>query len=706
MIKQKHQEAHLRDERRLLGEMSGCPWIVQLHRTFEDDCNVYMLLEYLKGGELFTLLRRASCLSTQDTLFYASEIVCALDALHSKGIAYRDLKPENVLLDQYGHVKLVDMGFAKKIGSKKTTTMCGTPEYLAPEIVLGLGHNCAADWWSLGVLIYELLAGFSPFSANTFQETYHRISRASYCFPDHFDSVTKDLISKLLVPNPDFRLGNMRGGTSDIMMHPFFSSINWNEVRSWSGKPSDLNDDSGSENTISPSSPRSEASSSDMEHIFVNFDATWMPQEPAFDFAPSHAASPLATSSASLTAPSSLFSSSNTLSSSNSTLNPSGEATLHPLFPLVPSPLHCSASHSSSMTGITELQHIRLATEEKITWSQAQGGPTASQSLSSSQSAFMVTDASKCSAASSFAAKAAVIADATNLNAPPILRTSKKPTIVVKQRKSSRRQTRISKRQPKSQRSLKGRFENNLTKASPVAMPPLQLTRLTGVLPNRHSDLDGYSSPHSSPTTACSESRMSDMFTEELEVDDSHFSSPETSPREAVSILPAPSHFVPLSSSPAPAFPLHVMPIVTANTPLHAPSPWCVSQGPIASHASPSWGYSNPMQFTPYSAPLPPHLSTMPQAALHASFPTPLPPKACHRPHLPPFVPADDKTADESSLFDHYAEDAALHLPLHNANCPASCTSSHTHLETLVFGSHGLIINRYGCTEIPFTFDP
>lgn len=729
MIKQKHQEAHLRDERRLLGEMSGCPWIVQLHRTFEDDCNVYMLLEYLKGGELFTLLRRASHLTVQDTIFYASEIVCALDVLHSKGIAYRDLKPENVLLDQYGHVKLVDMGFAKKIGSKKTTTMCGTPEYLAPEIVLGLGHTCAVDWWSLGVLIYELLAGYSPFSAGTFQETYHRISRASYCFPAHFDSHAKDLISKLLAPNPEFRLGSMRGGALDIMSHPFFVSVNWEEVRSWSGKPTDLSDDSASEDTISSTSPSSDGSDSEVQHMFANFDSAWTPQAPAFDLPTSLSSSPLAASSTSVATQSSLFSSNNTLTRSTSTLASSDGASRNPFLPFAPSAasspiapltpqLPQAASHSPSMIGISGLQHIRLTpAEEKITWSQAQGKSAVSHSMSLSSSQGISSPVESSAPATAAANSIAHSGAASPFNAPLVLRTPKKPTIIVKQRKSSRRQTRSTRRQPKSQRSFKGRVDPDFTKSSVpnASVPPLQLARLAEAAPNRHSDLDGYASPHTSPTAETSEMRLSDMFAEEVEVDESQFSSPESSPRELGNMLPAPSPFVPhLASSPAFstfAAATHVMPSIPPLATLssmnatHAPTSFYVAQAPIASTTVPTWGFLTPMQLNPYYTSSPLRCSTMPRAAMNASFPTPLPPKACHRPHVPPFVPSDEVTADDTSLFDHYSEDAALHLPLHRSNCPASCSSNHTHLETLVFGSHGTIVHRYGQTEVPCMFN-
>lgn len=126
--------------------------------TFQDDTNLYMLLEYVVGGELFTHLRRAGRFTNDMTRFYASEIVLAIEYLHSKDIIYRDLKPENLLIDHQGHIKITDFGFAKKVVDR-TWTLCGTPEYLAPEIIQSKGHGKAVDWWALGILIFEMLAG-------------------------------------------------------------------------------------------------------------------------------------------------------------------------------------------------------------------------------------------------------------------------------------------------------------------------------------------------------------------------------------------------------------------------------------------------------------------------------------------------------------------------------------------------------------------
>jgi len=156
---------HVRDERRILSDVAGHPFITTLITTFSDHDSLYMLLDYIPGGELFSYLRRHRRFPEEWAQFYVAEIVLVLEYLHEHqgGVAYRDLKPENLLLDAQGHVKLVDFGFAKRLGSKETYTLCGTPEYLAPEVIQNKGHTTAVDWWALGILTYEFLTGYPPF---------------------------------------------------------------------------------------------------------------------------------------------------------------------------------------------------------------------------------------------------------------------------------------------------------------------------------------------------------------------------------------------------------------------------------------------------------------------------------------------------------------------------------------------------------------
>jgi serine/threonine protein kinase len=162
---------HVRHERQILADVRGHPFITTLIASFSDHDFLYFLLDYVPGGELFTYLRKFRRFDEDMARFYAAEIVLILEHLHEHqgGIAYRDLKPENLLLDGDGHIKLVDFGFAKRLGNNEydhpveTYTLCGTPEYLAPEVIHNKGHTTAVDWWALGILIYEFLTGYPPF---------------------------------------------------------------------------------------------------------------------------------------------------------------------------------------------------------------------------------------------------------------------------------------------------------------------------------------------------------------------------------------------------------------------------------------------------------------------------------------------------------------------------------------------------------------
>ncbi|KAI4253931.1 MAG: hypothetical protein L6R42_007389, partial [Xanthoria sp. 1 TBL-2021] len=158
------QVEHIRNERRTLAAVAGHPFITTLVTTFSDRDSLYMLLDYCPGGEVFSYLRKAKKFDVDTARFYAAEIVLILEFLHTnQGIAYRDMKPENILIDAEGHIKLVDFGFAKKVDARETYTLCGTPEYLAPEVIKNSGHGTAVDWWAFGILVYEFLVGQPPF---------------------------------------------------------------------------------------------------------------------------------------------------------------------------------------------------------------------------------------------------------------------------------------------------------------------------------------------------------------------------------------------------------------------------------------------------------------------------------------------------------------------------------------------------------------
>lgn len=189
-----------------------------------------MILDYACGGELFTWLRKNKRFSEKTAKFFACEILLAIEYMHSKNVIFRDLKPENVLIDETGHVKLADFGFAKTV-KDKTWTMCGTPEYLAPEVILGTGHDKAVDYWAFGVLLYEMLAGYPPFYGRESQmEIYTKIVSGKYAFPSFISKTAKDLIKKLLAKNKMKRLGNLKDGVADIKAHKFFDGVNWEKV--------------------------------------------------------------------------------------------------------------------------------------------------------------------------------------------------------------------------------------------------------------------------------------------------------------------------------------------------------------------------------------------------------------------------------------------------------------------------------------------
>ncbi|KAI0172528.1 Pkinase-domain-containing protein [Hypoxylon sp. FL1284] len=230
---------HVRDERRILSDVAGHPFITELITTFSDHDSLYMLLDYIPGGELFSYLRRHRRFPEEWARFYAAEIVLVLEYLHDHqgGVAYRDLKPENLLLDAQGHVKLVDFGFAKRLGSRdsrpsETYTLCGTPEYLAPEVIQNKGHTIAVDWWALGILIFEFLTGYPPFWHQNPIEIYKQIIEKPVVFPADppISPNAQNIIRSFCTVDRSRRLGNLIGGTEQVKSHPFFEGIDWDAL--------------------------------------------------------------------------------------------------------------------------------------------------------------------------------------------------------------------------------------------------------------------------------------------------------------------------------------------------------------------------------------------------------------------------------------------------------------------------------------------
>jgi len=204
-------------------------FIVDMIGHFQDEGRVYIVLEYVGGGELFTLLRNEGAFGVTATIFYVVELLLALSYLHQLKIVYRDLKPENVLLTTEGHVKLCDFGLAKLIADR-TWTLCGTAEYLAPEIIENAGHGLSVDWWALGVLTYEMLAGFPPFYADTPFETYTKIVKGKVEYGGVFDKNSRDFVNRLLAKDRRKRLGCGKGAHKDVQMHKFLRGVDWRAV--------------------------------------------------------------------------------------------------------------------------------------------------------------------------------------------------------------------------------------------------------------------------------------------------------------------------------------------------------------------------------------------------------------------------------------------------------------------------------------------
>ncbi|KAM4720253.1 cGMP-dependent protein kinase 1-like [Anableps anableps] len=227
------QQDHVLSERRIMMEAHN-QFIIRLYRTFRDSKFLYMLQEACLGGELWCLLRDRGSFDDAATRFYTGCVIEALIYLHSKGIIYRDLKPENILLDHRGYAKLGDFGFAKKVGlGKKTWTFCGTPEYVAPEIILTRGHDSSADCWSLGILVFELLSGSPPFSSSDPMKTYSIILRGidMIDFPKKISKSAANLIKRLCRDNPTERLGNQKNGVKDVQKHKWFEGFSWDGLQ-------------------------------------------------------------------------------------------------------------------------------------------------------------------------------------------------------------------------------------------------------------------------------------------------------------------------------------------------------------------------------------------------------------------------------------------------------------------------------------------
>lgn len=229
------QFEHVKSERSILEKINS-PFLLHFYKCLQDESRVYFITELLLGGELFQRIvskhGHPTPLSTVEAQFYASCTLLALESLHENSIVYRDLKPENILLDDTGYVRLVDFGFSKQI-QQRTYTLCGTPEYMAPEMILGTGHGFAVDIWALGIIIYEMIFGDSPFSDenDNYITVCNNILKQPVHFPVQFDPSTKSIVNLLLQKDESQRLGSGTRGILDIKDHNYFTSIPWTMLK-------------------------------------------------------------------------------------------------------------------------------------------------------------------------------------------------------------------------------------------------------------------------------------------------------------------------------------------------------------------------------------------------------------------------------------------------------------------------------------------
>lgn len=228
VIIQKDEVAHTLTENRVLRTTSH-PFLISLKYSFQTADRLCFVMEYVNGGELFFHLSRERVFTEDRTRFYGAEIISALGYLHSQGIIYRDLKLENLLLDKDGHIKIADFGLCKEditYGST-TKTFCGTPEYLAPEVLEDLDYGRAVDWWGIGVVMYEMMCGRLPFYNKDHDKLFTLILMESVRFPRGLSAAAKSLLTGLLIKDPKQRLGGGPDDAQEIMSHVFFSTINW-----------------------------------------------------------------------------------------------------------------------------------------------------------------------------------------------------------------------------------------------------------------------------------------------------------------------------------------------------------------------------------------------------------------------------------------------------------------------------------------------
>ena len=229
-LKEKRQEEHTKTERDLMVKINN-PFIVNIKFAFQDDTKLYIVSDFMQGGDMFYHLHFNRKFDEERCKFYAIELILGLEFLHKNNMIYRDLKPENILMDSKGHLKISDFGLSKILDSPKDKayTLCGTPQYLAPEILKNKGYDKNVDWWSLGCFIYEMLTGFLPFYIPKGNKINPKIYEEPLRFPPNVSPNAINLISQLLNVDPKKRLGGGKEDASAIKAHPFFKDVEWDK---------------------------------------------------------------------------------------------------------------------------------------------------------------------------------------------------------------------------------------------------------------------------------------------------------------------------------------------------------------------------------------------------------------------------------------------------------------------------------------------
>ncbi|KAL9418776.1 hypothetical protein AB3S75_036682 [Citrus x aurantiifolia] len=255
-IMEKNHAEYMKSERNILTKVDH-PFIVQLRYSFQTKYRLYLVLDFVNGGHLFFQLYRQGLFREDLARIYTAEIVSAVSHLHANGIMHRDLKPENILLDADGHVMLTDFGLAKQFDENtRSNSMCGTLEYMSPEIVLGKGHDKAADWWSVGILLFEMLTGQPPFTGGNRQKIQQKIIKDKIKLPAFLSSEAHSLLKGLLQKEASKRLGSGQGGSQEIKSHKWFKMINWKKLEARETRPSFLPEVAG-------------------KHCVANFEECW-----------------------------------------------------------------------------------------------------------------------------------------------------------------------------------------------------------------------------------------------------------------------------------------------------------------------------------------------------------------------------------------------------------------------------------------------